>query len=99
MTLPICPHCGQPFPLAPSKRRGANPHELSRREMQILRMLWLGSTNAQIAKAYTVEVGTVKNHVHSILKKLHVRNRVEAASRYFDRDCGGAVGRQGKETE
>ncbi len=38
-----------------------------------------GSSNQDIAEALTIEVGTVKNHVHSILKKLNVDSRKRAA--------------------
>jgi DNA-binding NarL/FixJ family response regulator len=37
-------------------------------------------TNQEIAARLVVEVGTVKNHVHSILEKLDVSSRDEAAS-------------------
>ena len=37
-------------------------------------------TTQEIAARLVVEVGTVKNHVHSILEKLNVSNREEAAS-------------------
>jgi DNA-binding NarL/FixJ family response regulator len=39
-----------------------------------------GFTNQEIASQLVVEVGTVKNHVHSIIKKLNVSNREEAAT-------------------
>jgi DNA-binding NarL/FixJ family response regulator len=38
-----------------------------------------GLTNQQIADRLVVEIGTVKNHVHSILEKLDKRSREEAA--------------------
>ncbi|MCZ7666737.1 MAG: LuxR C-terminal-related transcriptional regulator [Chloroflexi bacterium] len=37
-------------------------------------------TNQEIADQLVIECGTVKNHVHNILKKLEVSNRHEAAS-------------------
>lgn len=53
---------------------------LTRREGQILRTLEMGRTNAEIADELSISVHTVKNHVHSLLKKLGVRTRAEAAA-------------------
>jgi DNA-binding NarL/FixJ family response regulator len=53
--------------------------ELTPREREVLRYLERGSSNQNIAEALTIEVGTVKNHVHNILKKLNVDNRKRAA--------------------
>ena len=52
---------------------------LSPREKEVLSLLSEGKSNADIAKALHIETGTVKNHVHSILKKLGVSNRYQAA--------------------
>jgi DNA-binding NarL/FixJ family response regulator len=56
--------------------------ELTARERQVLELIDLGLTNQQIADQLVIEVGTVKNHVHSILRKLDVTNRQDAAA-YF----------------
>jgi hypothetical protein len=40
-----------------------------------------GRANKEIAEALSIELPTVKNHVHSILQKLNVRRRSEAAAR------------------
>lgn len=53
--------------------------ELTPREREVLRYIERGSSNQEIADALTIEVGTVKNHVHNILKKLNVDNRKRAA--------------------
>jgi two-component system NarL family response regulator len=53
---------------------------LTSREMEVLQFIGEGLTNQEIAGRLVVEVGTVKNHVHSILEKLKVNNREEAAS-------------------
>jgi DNA-binding NarL/FixJ family response regulator len=53
---------------------------LTPRELEILELIGLGLTNRQIAQHLTIEVGTVKNHVHSILHKLDVRSREDAAA-------------------
>jgi DNA-binding NarL/FixJ family response regulator len=52
--------------------------ELTPREREVLHHLEQGATNQDIAEALTIEVGTVKNHVHSILKKLNVDSRKRA---------------------
>jgi two-component system NarL family response regulator len=53
---------------------------LTSRELQVLQFIGEGLTNQEIASRLVLEVGTVKNHVHSILEKLNVSNRDEAAS-------------------
>jgi len=53
---------------------------LTPREREVLHCIGQGCTNQEIASTLLVEIGTVKNHVHSILEKLHVSNRDEAAS-------------------
>jgi DNA-binding CsgD family transcriptional regulator len=56
---------------------------LTRRELDVLRLLAEGKTNRAIADALVVSGGTVKFHVNSILRKLHAANRAEAVSRYL----------------
>jgi LuxR family transcriptional regulator, regulator of acetate metabolism len=56
---------------------------LTRRELDVLRLLVQGDTNAAIARALVVSEGTVKFHVKNILRKLRVANRAEATSRYL----------------
>ncbi len=55
---------------------------LTEREREVLALVAQGHTNAAIADELCVEVGTVKTHVHHILRKLNVDNRKEAA-KYF----------------
>lgn len=54
--------------------------ELTPREREILEMIGKGLSNQEIADQLVIEIGTVKNHVHSILKKLNVNSRVDAAA-------------------
>jgi two-component system, NarL family, nitrate/nitrite response regulator NarL len=54
--------------------------QLTSREREVLQFIGQGLTNQEIAARLVVEVGTVKNHVHSILEKLNVSNREQAAS-------------------
>jgi DNA-binding NarL/FixJ family response regulator len=53
---------------------------LTAREGQILRLVATGLSNRAIAGALGLRTGTVKIHVSSILAKLNVSNRTEAAS-------------------
>ena len=64
------------------RRKGLDAGRLQRltpREREVLELLGEGLTNAQIADRMYVEVSTVKSHVHSILEKLEVHDREEAA--------------------
>jgi DNA-binding NarL/FixJ family response regulator len=53
---------------------------LTRREVEILRLVGEGLTNKQIAAALTIELPTVKNHVHHILEKLGAGSRARAVA-------------------
>ena len=55
---------------------------LTRRELEVLRLIARGDSNKAIATELVVSEGTVKFHVKNILRKLRAANRVEAASRY-----------------
>jgi DNA-binding NarL/FixJ family response regulator len=57
---------------------------LTTRELEVLRLLAGGLTDRAIADALTISPRTVESHVGSILGKLGVRNRAEAAARYRD---------------
>jgi DNA-binding NarL/FixJ family response regulator len=59
---------------------------LTGREVEILRLIELGRSNKEIATAVGIELATVKNHVHRLLRKLQVRRRTEAAAQW--RRCG-----------
>jgi DNA-binding NarL/FixJ family response regulator len=51
---------------------------LSRREIEILRLIGEGADNTLIAKKLAIAEQTVKNHVSVIYSKLHVHNRMQA---------------------
>jgi DNA-binding NarL/FixJ family response regulator len=61
------PHCAERLAL------------LTERERAILQMLVGGKTNQEIGERLTISIGTVKNHISSILSKLGVRDRTQAA--------------------
>jgi LuxR family transcriptional regulator, regulator of acetate metabolism len=56
---------------------------LTRRELDVVRLLADGNSNKAIAEALVISDGTVKFHVNSILRKLRVANRAEAVARYL----------------
>jgi DNA-binding NarL/FixJ family response regulator len=57
-------------------------HELTAREREVLSLMGAGYSNREIADQLVIGWGTVKNHVHSILKKLETNSRHEAAAIY-----------------
>jgi DNA-binding NarL/FixJ family response regulator len=70
---------------APAEAAGELPVDrLTTRERDILRLLADGLSDRDIATALTISRRTVESHVSSILRKLDVRNRAEAARRYRD---------------
>jgi DNA-binding CsgD family transcriptional regulator len=54
-------------------------HELTRRELEILRLVADGHSNGQLAQMLWVTEQTVKFHLSNIYRKLHVANRTEAS--------------------
>lgn len=53
--------------------------ELTPREIEVLERVVEGATNKEIAEALVVTENTVKIHLHNILEKLHLQNRIQAA--------------------
>jgi two-component system nitrate/nitrite response regulator NarL len=54
--------------------------ELTNREMEVLKRIAQGVTNKEIAHSLHIAENTVKNHLKSILGKLHLQNRVQLAT-------------------
>ena len=53
---------------------------LTSREREILQLIARNLTNREIGEQLFIEIGTVKNHIHSILRKLNVHSRHDAAA-------------------
>jgi DNA-binding NarL/FixJ family response regulator len=70
----------------PPMQAQPQPHPLSDRELEIVRLLARGATNREIAEALVLAEGTVKNHLTNILGKLGARDRAQAA--LIARDLG-----------
>ncbi len=75
----------QPTELGPRERDDRVLFEglLTRRELDVLRLMAEGASNRAIADALVISSGTVKFHAGSILRKLHAANRAEAVTRYL----------------
>lgn len=55
-------------------------HVLTAREIEVLRCVAGGSSNREVAVSLAISENTVKNHLRSILEKLHLANRVQAVA-------------------
>ena len=53
---------------------------LTTREIDVLELLTRGAVNKEIGAALGISENTVKNHLKSIMEKLHVENRVQAVA-------------------
>ena len=66
---------------------------LTPREVEVLRLLALGHTNRRISEQLSFSLSTIKNHVQSILEKLGVCDRTQAAARAVESSASsGAAG-------
>jgi NarL family two-component system response regulator LiaR len=63
-----------------TKRDEINPFtELTKREMEVLKLIAKGLSNAEIAEHLVISDHTVKGHVSNIFSKLHIADRTQAA--------------------
>ena len=60
-------------------RADANQNALSERELEVLRLIGEGYTNAAIAERLFISESTVRTYIHRIMEKLHLKTRSETA--------------------
>ena len=81
--FPTSAHAAQPSEVAVAAggqptMAGRHFEKLTPRELAVLSVLAVGAQNKIIAYRLGMSMSTVKAHMHSIIRKLHVRNRTEA---------------------
>ncbi|HMQ52971.1 MAG TPA: response regulator transcription factor, partial [Anaerolineae bacterium] len=64
--------------------------KLTEREVEVLRLVARGFTNADIAEQLHLSEGTVRNHVSAIFAKLEVADRTQAAVMAIQHGLGQA---------
>lgn len=77
VTKRLLEQVGRRLPAAVPRDSGALA-DLTEREVEVLRLLAAGMSNAEIAAALVVSEPTVKSHVSNVLQKLGLRDRVQA---------------------
>lgn len=83
ITVRLLEHLSPPAAAVPA------PAEISARELDVVKLVARGLTNAEIAAELVISVGTVKTHLASVQAKLDVRNRVEIAAWAWQRRLVG----------
>ncbi len=73
ITVRLLQHLNQP-------KSAPDTGHLSARELDVVKLVARGRTNAEIAEELFISVGTVKTHLGSVQTKLSARNRVEIAA-------------------
>jgi DNA-binding NarL/FixJ family response regulator len=79
-------------PRGPKPTTRANPRGLTDRQLEILRMLAAGRTNAEIAAKLVLSIRTVDHHVSAVLQKLGVTSRRQASTACVELGLAGRVG-------
>ncbi|ABS03993.1 response regulator [Kineococcus radiotolerans] len=74
---------------APDSRAG---EMLSERELDVVRLVARGGTNAEVGAELFISLGTVKAHLSSVQTKLSARNRVEVAAWAWENGVVGPTG-------
>lgn len=71
--------------LQPDFESRERPDPLTRREVEVLRLIAGGYSNREIASMLGTSEGTIKNHTSAILAKMGVRDRTRAVLRALER--------------
>ena len=83
-TEAVAPRSGRPGPQPHAGKQPAapsfDPARLSKREIEVLRLVASGKSNREIAEALTISTNTVDRHVSHILGKIGAANRAQAAA-------------------
>ncbi|MCE6998450.1 response regulator transcription factor [Saccharothrix sp. S26] len=74
---------------AGSRGRLRTTPRLTARELEVLRLIDRGLANKEIARALSISLSTVKNHVHHLLRKLQVEHRAAATELLRHADVSG----------
>ncbi|GAC1401190.1 MAG: hypothetical protein NVSMB52_14990 [Chloroflexota bacterium] len=61
----------------PPQKPPRKPQDLTRREQQILELIWMGLSNRQIAGELSISVKTVEAHRANMMKKIRVTNTAQ----------------------
>jgi pimeloyl-ACP methyl ester carboxylesterase/DNA-binding CsgD family transcriptional regulator len=73
-------------PPGPTTDRAIGSHELTKRELEVLRLVAAGKSNQQIAAELVISGHTVRRHLQNIFAKVHVSSRAAATAFAFRHD-------------
>lgn len=66
-----------------------NKSILSKRELDIMKLIAEGKSNDEMGKELFISVGTIKWHINNIFSKLQVKNRIQAIEKV--KKSGGII--------
>lgn len=75
---------------------GRGEEALTERELAVLRSMATGASNQELAERLNISVNTVKSHIRSILDKLQLENRTQAASYAMNRGLVSSLREEAK---